>query len=203
MPESPPPASSSTQASPPSRAPGSPSPEGSPPIAPSGPPARPDPAEEITPRELASIPDPVPGSPSDGAGVRLSSSPAASGAQAEPLAPEDARAGAAGGSAATAVNPGGPTTGAVDPTASGKRSVWRVQIYASPMLQEADRVAKDASAKLGQNYVLEFEGTLYKVRLGAFDTEDAARDLRERAIRLGYAGAFRMREDSEASSTKE
>jgi len=86
---------------------------------------------------------------------------------------------------------------------SGKRSVWRVQIFASPMLQEADRTAKEASAKLGEPYVLEFEGTLYKVRLGAFDTEDAAKDLRERAIRLGYAGAFRMREDAEMTPAKE
>jgi sporulation related protein len=84
-----------------------------------------------------------------------------------------------------------------------RRAVWRVQIYASPALQEADRVAKDASAKLGEGYVLEFEGTLYKVRLGAFQTEDAARDLRERAIRLGYAGAFRMREDAEITPPKE
>jgi len=84
-----------------------------------------------------------------------------------------------------------------------KRSVWRVQIYASPTLQEADRVAKDASAKLGSTYVLEFEGTLYKVRLGAFDTEDAAGDLRERAIRMGYAGAFRMREDADDAPPRE
>jgi len=99
-------------------------------------------------------------------------------------------------------NPAGATR-TTNPSPLGKRSVWRVQIYASPALQEADRVAKDASAKLGERYVLEFEGTLYKVRLGAFDTEDAARDLRERAIRLGYAGAFRMREDAEITPPKE
>jgi len=107
------------------------------------------------------------------------------------------------GSAATVAIPVAPGPRGDGAAPSGKRSVWRVQIFASPMLQEADRTAKEASAKLGEPYVLEFEGTLYKVRLGAFDTEDAAKDLRERAIRLGYAGAFRMREDAETTPPKE
>ena len=142
------------------------------------PPAKPDPSEEITPEELASIPDPIPGSASGSSEARKDESRSSAAA--------DSASGAGGSGTASA-----PANGAA--TGDG-RWVWRVQIYASPLLPDADRIAKDASARLDESYVIEFEGTLYKVRLGAFESEDAAQALRERAIRLGFPGAFRMRE---------
>jgi hypothetical protein len=72
-------------------------------------------------------------------------------------------------------------------------SIWRVQIFASQDLAQADRVAKEASARFGEPAVIEFEGSLYKVRLGAFRSEALAQTLRERAVSGGFPGAFRMR----------
>lgn len=197
--------SSSSQATAPTRTPAAPPSQAPAPGTNASAGARLDPNEEITSRELASIPDPVPGGSSDApanAPAPRAAAVSGTGSQALP----------AGGAGTSAAGSAAPSTGSDAPAAAGtphpaapsaKRSVWRVQIHASPALQEADRVAKDASVKLGTTYVLEYEGTLYKVRLGAFDTEDAAGDLRERAIRLGYAGAFRMREDAENVPSKE
>jgi cell division septation protein DedD len=74
-----------------------------------------------------------------------------------------------------------------------------VQIFATPTLAEADRVSKAASARLGVPGSIEFEERLYKVRLGAFATEEEAQALRERAVREGYPGAFRVRTTGNAS----
>jgi rare lipoprotein A len=88
------------------------------------------------------------------------------------------------------------SAGATDdsrPTTEGSAAgEWRVQIYASPDLAQADRVAKEGSVKLGVAYVIEFEGSLYKVRLGAFSSESEAQALRERAVGEGFPGAFRV-----------
>jgi len=142
------------------------------------PPDHPDPSEEITPEELASIPDPIPGSARGSSAARK----------------DESRSAAATDSATGAGGSGTGSAPANDAATGDGRWVWRVQIYASPLLPDADRIAKDASARLDESYVIEFEGTLYKVRLGAFESEDAAQALRERAIRLGFPGAFRMRE---------
>ncbi|HKW50814.1 MAG TPA: SPOR domain-containing protein, partial [Candidatus Eisenbacteria bacterium] len=74
----------------------------------------------------------------------------------------------------------------------GRRGVWRVQLFASPDLAQADRIAKEASLRFGEPSVIEFEDSLYKVRLGAFPTEALAQSLRERAVQGGFPGAFRM-----------
>jgi hypothetical protein len=66
-------------------------------------------------------------------------------------------------------------------------------VFASPELAQADRVAKEASARLGAGYVIQYEDKLYKVRLGAFPSEASAQALRERAVRAGFFGAFRVR----------
>lgn len=75
-------------------------------------------------------------------------------------------------------------------------SIWRVQIFASPDSDQASRIGKEAAARFGEPYVVEFEGTLYKVRLGAFPREQGALALRDRAVREGFPGAFRMRSSS-------
>lgn len=168
-------------------------------------PLAPDRSEEITAAELASIPDPV---------------PAASEAQAAADSATAATATAASGAPTTATTaPGEPqsptpqnvagmvagTTGAakIDPGAPGNASsgvLWRVQIFASPDLSQAGQVAREASAKLGEPAVVEYEGSLYKVRLGAFGSEAEAQSLRERAIAAGYPGAFRMRASGHAAN---
>jgi hypothetical protein len=75
-----------------------------------------------------------------------------------------------------------------------------VQIFASPDLGLADRQAKQASARLGVPSSIEFEAPLYKVRLGEFASEEEAQALRERAVREGYPGAFRVRLTKSASN---
>jgi len=125
-----------------------------------------DPSEEITPEELATIPDPVPG------------------AVAPPEAPSE-------GTEAP-----GRGVGTPDPdsrSTAPSEAVWRVQIFASEDLPEAERVARRAAALLGTSAAVHFDRPLYKVRLGAFATEDEAQSLRERAVRAGYPGAFRIR----------
>lgn len=79
------------------------------------------------------------------------------------------------------------------PAGDGRRWIWRVQVFASPELTQADRIAKEASLRFGEPSVIEFEGALYKVRLGAFASDVLAQALRERAVQEGFPGAFRMR----------
>lgn len=157
-----------------------------------------DRSEEITAAELASIPDPVPAAVGAGAAADSTAAPAAHSAATAPGEPQSptaqnsAGAGAAtiGGAKSTPDVPGGASSGVL----------WRVQIFASPDLAQAGHVAREASAKLGEPAVVEFEGSLYKVRLGAFGSEAEAQSLRERAIAAGYPGAFRMRASSPAAS---
>lgn len=143
-----------------------------------------DHSEEITAAELASIPDPVPVSveahAADSAAVSTAA-PAEPGETQSPT-PQILAGAGAGTVGAARINSG--DTGNV---------LWRVQIFASPDLAQAGRVAREASAKLGEPALVEYEGSLYKVRLGAFGSEAEAQSLRERAIAAGYPGAFRMR----------
>jgi peptidoglycan lytic transglycosylase len=146
-------------------------------------PVQPDPTEAITPRELASIPDPVPG----GASSQGKAPPAPERPAADPPA---ARPAAEGAAVASVPEPG-----------DGRRWIWRVQLFASPDLAQADRIAKEASARFAVPYVIEFEGALYKVRLGSFETEALAQTLRERAVQEGFPGAFRMRSEAPVANT--
>ena len=141
-----------------------------------------DPSEAITPRELASIPDPVPGgeqtSPSRGAIEKA----AAGDSEITTDAPR-----------AVATIDAARTNPRSDPQGDGRSWIWRVQVFASPDLTQADRIAKEASLRFGEPSVIEFEDSLYKVRLGAFPSEALAQALRERAVQEGFPGAFRMR----------
>ena len=143
-------------------------------------PPRLDPSEEITPEELASIPDPVPGGSSP---APIEEAPLAPGAQALPQAPAPPAA------APTTPAPS-PVPDAAGPTAAA--GVWRVQIFASPDRAQAERVGREASERLGASYVLAQDGNLVKVQLGSFTREEDAQALKERAVKSGYAGAFRV-----------
>lgn len=136
-----------------------------------------DPSEEITPEELASIPEPVPGAAgAESAGPAAGAASAPAGATSVP-----------GGALAV---PGGASA---VPAPATPGAAWRVQIFASPDLAAADSVAKSASALLEAPYAIEFEGALYKVRLGSFASEQEAQALRDRAVKSGFLGAFRVR----------
>ena len=141
-------------------------------------PPRLDASEEITPEELASIPDPVPGGATP---EPIEQAPLAPGAQ----APAPAAA------APTAPAPSTPAP-APAPDAASAAGVWRVQVFASPDRAQADRVGHEASERLGAPYALVQDGTLVKVRLGSFEREEDAQALKERAVKSGYAGAFRV-----------
>ena len=148
-----------------------------------------DPTEAITPRELASIPDPVPGDdvkrPVRGA--------IASPEQADSEIAIDIPAADSSGESRVPATPRGDS-------GDGRHWIWRVQVFASPDLQRADRIAKEASSRFGEPSVIEFEGSLYKVRLGAFASEALAQTLRERAVQEGFPAAFRMRSPEPVSS---
>jgi sporulation related protein len=148
-------------------------------------PPRLDPSEEITPEELASIPDPVPGGSTP---APIEEAPLAPGAQALPQAPAPTAPAPAPAAPAPAT-PAPPPDAAGSPVVAG---VWRVQIFASPDRAQADRVGREASERLGAPYVLLQDGNLVKVRLGSFTREEDAQVLKERAVNSGYSGAFRV-----------
>lgn len=79
------------------------------------------------------------------------------------------------------------------PTGDGTAWIWRVQIFASPDRAQAERTAREASDRLGEPHVIDQEGSLYKVRLGAFSKESDAEPLKRKAVIEGYTGAFRVR----------
>ena len=140
-----------------------------------------DPSEEITPEELASIPEPVPAG-SDSA--RLPAAPAK--ASAEPSEPRSP--------ASESIAPTAPPIAAP----SGEWT-WRVQILATPDRALAARVAAEAAERLGTNATIDLESDLSKVRLGGFATEGEAQILKGRAVEMGYPGAFRVKVRSRAT----
>ena len=146
---------------------------------------RPDPSEEITPEELASIPEPVPGPSSE-------PTPEPRGAAGAAI-PEAMPGADSAGAVSPAPAPAGGASRPVSTTGAGATTaVWRVQVFASPDRAQAERIGREASERLGATYVLEREGNLVKVRLGSFAREEDAQALRERAVRNGYPGAFRV-----------
>lgn len=151
----------------------------------SGAPERLDPSEEVTPEELATIPEPVPRA--------AQRSSAASGA----IPGADGAAGGSSHPEADSKSPGAsgaPSVGAGDTSAAGEAGwSWQVQIYATESAEDAERVAREAEARLGVPAAVIHEGSLHKVRLGRFATEGEAQSLRERAVGAGYNGAFRTR----------
>ncbi|HEY2924923.1 MAG TPA: SPOR domain-containing protein, partial [Candidatus Eisenbacteria bacterium] len=72
-------------------------------------------------------------------------------------------------------------------------SLWRVQVFVTQDRGQADRMAKEAQERLRVRAHIAYEASQYKVRLGDYGTEDEAQPLRERAVRSGFPGAFRVR----------
>lgn len=140
------------------------------------PPGRLDPSEEITPEELASIPEPVPAA-SRAAAVSAKPAPKAPDAAAEPRS--------SGGEAGIEPAPA--------PPVAGGPWVWRVQILATPERVLAERVAREAVERLGTVSRIDSEPPLFKVRLGGFASEADAQILKARAVEMGYPGAFRVK----------
>ncbi len=128
-------------------------------------PIRLDPSEEITPQELATIPDPVPGAPPRDR-------------------PQDGSESLSGGSG---------TSGGSSSAGTAPEKPWSVQIFASEDRGEAQRVARTAADRLQMSTRVDHEPPLYKVRVGRFADEGEAQTLRAQAIRAGFAGAFRVR----------
>ena len=115
-------------------------------------PPRPEPSEEITAEELATIPEPV-------------SAPAMS---ADPPS-------------------------ALAPTRASGSALWRVQVFATQDPVLADRIAQEAGRALEARSYVAHEASQYKVRLGDYGSEDEALELKAKAVRSGFPGAFRIR----------
>lgn len=153
-----------------------------------------DPSEEITPEELASIPEPVPAATRAAAAAPVTPVPKASAEVVEPRS-----AGGEGFPApATASSPSAPapsSSPAPEPTppAVGGPWIWRVQILATPDRALAERVAREAEERLGTTSRVDSEPPLHKVRLGGFGSEGDAQILKQRAVEMGYPGAFRVK----------
>lgn len=153
-----------------------------------------DPSEEITPEELASIPEPVPAA-SRAAAVTAKPTPKAPDAAAEPRS--------SGGEARPPIEPAPepapppapPPAATPEPAApvAGGSWVWRVQILATPDRALAERVAGEATERLGTTSRIDSEPPFYKVRLGGFASEADAQILKARAVEMGYPGAFRVK----------
>jgi hypothetical protein len=147
-----------------------------------------DPSEEITPAELASIPEPVPlpspAPPRRTGGAEATDSALASEepqkAPPEGSEPRSAASGDSGGGAPAIAAPAGDWA-------------WRVQVLATTDRALADRVAREAVDRLGTTSRIDLESGLYKVRLGSFPSEADAQILKQRAVEMGYPGAFRIK----------
>jgi len=67
---------------------------------------------------------------------------------------------------------------------------FRIQIFASATEKNASRVADDAKAAFPENTYVEYVAPYYKVRVGDCLTNEDANVLKNKALRLGYRGAF-------------
>jgi len=77
--------------------------------------------------------------------------------------------------------------------------VWRVQIFATQDRELADRMAGEAEALLQAAVYVAHEALFYKVRVGDCRSEQEAAPLRDKAVRSGFPGAFRIRCSTDAT----
>lgn len=148
-----------------------------------------DPSEEITPEELASIPEPPGVSPRRDGGTHSPAPPAVSPPPSAGSPPPNA---APEASEPRSTGPSGREPSQAPPAPAGPW-VWRVQVLATPDRALADRVAREAADRLGTVARVDSEPPLHKVRLGAFMSEADAQVLKQRAVEMGYPGAFRIK----------
>lgn len=182
---------------PPSASAPAPTPEVTAPVETAAPTPRLEESEVITPDELASIPDPVPGASAapiveqplnpDAKPLPVAVAPTTTAAAPEITSPSGAAT-----EPQSSASPGTPPSSAPSTPGDAATALWRVQVFASPDRAQAERVGRAASQKLGTTYVLTKDGDLVKVRLGGFTREEDAQALKERAVESGYTGAFRV-----------
>ncbi len=67
---------------------------------------------------------------------------------------------------------------------------FRVQIFASNTEENASRVAADARAVFTDQVYIEYVAPYYKVRVGDYLTREEIESLKNKALSLGYRGAF-------------
>jgi cell division septation protein DedD len=67
---------------------------------------------------------------------------------------------------------------------------YRVQIFASSSLERAEEVAGEARVVFAEPVYVEYSVPLYKVRVGDFASKEEALQFRQRAIEMGYEGAW-------------
>ena len=71
--------------------------------------------------------------------------------------------------------------------------VYRVQLYTTKDLNTAQAVGKEAKSDFGQDVQIDYEVPYYKVRVGVFNSPQAAEPVLQEARRLGYRGAWAVR----------
>lgn len=79
------------------------------------------------------------------------------------------------------------------PAPSAGGALWRVQVFATQDPELADRIAREAAQLLAAKAYVAREASQYKVRLGDYGSEGEAADLKVKAVRSGFPGAFRIR----------
>ncbi len=67
---------------------------------------------------------------------------------------------------------------------------FRVQIFASNTEGNASRVAEDARGVFNEQVYIEYVAPYYKVRVGDYLTREEIEPLKNKALSLGYRGAF-------------
>ena len=67
---------------------------------------------------------------------------------------------------------------------------FRVQIFASSTEENATRVASDAREVFTDRVYVEYVAPYYKVRVGDYLTHEEVEPLKNKALSLGYRGAF-------------
>ncbi len=67
---------------------------------------------------------------------------------------------------------------------------FRVQIFASSSLEKAEAVAKQARTIFSERVYVEYSAPLYRVRVGDLSSKEQALELKEKAVKAGYDGAW-------------
>ena len=67
---------------------------------------------------------------------------------------------------------------------------WRVQIFASASMVNADELARVARTRFSEPVYVEYEPPMYKVRVGDFFTKSAASSMKTRVHAEDYQDAF-------------
>ncbi len=74
---------------------------------------------------------------------------------------------------------------------SSPQFLYKVQVYAFKSRLNAESAVKRIKKRIpGQQVFIEFQGNLYKVRLGNFSKWEQAKELRDALYKLGYTDSF-------------